>query len=97
MYARVTIVSLQKDKIDDGIKVMRDSILPAAKKEKGFKSLLLIGNRSTGKGYSITLWNTEAEMKTGESSGYYQQQVAKMMPLMAGPPTMDQCEVLVQG
>jgi heme-degrading monooxygenase HmoA len=97
MHARVTIATAQPGKVDETIKVMRDSILPAVKKQKGFKNYFFLTNRNTGKGMSIGLWNTEADMAAGESSGFYREQVAKIVPLLAGPPTMEHYEVSVQG
>jgi heme-degrading monooxygenase HmoA len=97
MYARVTFATAQPDKFDAAIGVVRDSILPAAKKQKGFKGLFHLGNRDTGKGIVIVMWNTEADMIAAESSGFYRQQVAKVAPLLAGPTTMEHYEVSVQG
>jgi heme-degrading monooxygenase HmoA len=97
MYARVTFSTLQPGKFDEATKVVRDSILPAAKKQKGFKGLFLLGDRKTGKGMTIVLWNAEADMMAGESSGFYKEQVAKVAPLFAGAPTMEHYEVSVKG
>ena len=97
MYARVTFATAQPGKIDETIKVMRDSILPAAKKQKGFKNLFFLTNRNTGKGVVIVLWNKELDMAAGESSGFYREQVAKVAPLLAGPPTLEHYEVSVKG
>ena len=97
MYARVTFATVQPGKIDEVSTVMRDSILPAAKTQKGFKGLLQMGDRKTGKGMAIVMWDTEADMIAGESSGFYREQVAKVMVLLAGAPTMEHYEVTVQG
>jgi heme-degrading monooxygenase HmoA len=97
MNARVTFATAEPAKIDETIKVVRDSILPAAKKQKGFKGLYYLGNRTTGKGMVIVLWNTEADMAAGESSGFYREQVAKVAPLLSGQPTMEHYEVNVRG
>jgi heme-degrading monooxygenase HmoA len=97
MYARVTFATAEPAKIDEIIKVIRDSVLPVAKKQKGFKGLYHLGNRSTGKGMVIVLWNTEADMTAGESSTYYREQVAKVAPLLSGPPNMEHYEVNVRG
>ena len=97
MYARVTFATAQPAKVDETIKVMRDSILPAAKKQKGFKGLFYLTNRNIGKGMVIVLWNTEADMTAGESSGFYKDQVAKVAPHLAGPPTTEHYEVGVKG
>ena len=56
-----------------------------------------MGDRKTGKGMAIVMWDTEADMIAGESSGFYREQVAKVMVLLAGAPTMEHYEVTVQG
>ncbi len=97
MYARVTFASAQPGNIDEMARVFRESILPAAKKQKGFKGLLHMGDRKTGKGMAIVMWDTEADMTAGETSGFYREQVAKVMPLIVGTTTMEHYEVTVQG
>jgi heme-degrading monooxygenase HmoA len=97
MYARVTFATAKPDKIDETIKVVRDSILPAAKKQKGFKGLFNLTDRKTAKGIVIVMWNTEADMIAGETSGFYREQVAKVLPLLSGAPTMEHYEVSVKG
>jgi len=97
MYARVTVATAMLDKFDDVVKVMKDSILPAAKKQKGFKGFYDLADRKTGKGMTIVLWKTEADMMAGESSEYYKSQVAKVMPFLSTQPTMEHYEVSVKG
>jgi heme-degrading monooxygenase HmoA len=96
MYARVTFATAQPAKVDQTIKIMRDSVLPTVKKQKGFKGLVYLTNRKTGKGMVIGLWNTENDLAAVESSGVYQEQVAKVMPLLSAPPTMEHYEVSIK-
>jgi hypothetical protein len=42
----------------------------------------------------ITLFESEADMKSGVSSGFVQQQTAKLAPLLAGTPTVEFYEVV---
>jgi heme-degrading monooxygenase HmoA len=97
MYARATFATAQPGKIDEIVKVVRDSVLPAMKKQKGFKGMFHLTDRTTGKGVVIGLWNSEADMTAGENSGFYKEQVAKVAPFLAGPPTMERYEVSVRG
>jgi len=97
MYARVTFSTIQLDKVDEATKVTRDSILPIAKKQKGFKGLLLLGDRKTGKAINITLWDTEAHMMDVETTGKYKEAISKVAPFFAGAPTMERYEVSVKG
>jgi len=96
MYARVTISKIKPGKFDEAIAIYRDSVVPAAKQQKGCKGLFDLGDRATGKGMSIVLWDTEADMKASEASGFYQQQVGKFKDLFAEPPVLEHYEVVVQ-
>ncbi len=96
MHARMTVSKIKPDKFDEAIALYRDSVVPTAKQQRGFKALLNLSDRTTGKGLSIVLWETEADMKAGEASGYYQQQLAKFKDLFAAPPVKEHYEVAVQ-
>jgi heme-degrading monooxygenase HmoA len=96
MNARVTIVQILPGKIDEAISVYRDSVVPAAKQQKGYKGVYLLTDRNTGKGISVALWETEADMTAGETSGYYQQQLAKFKDIFGAPPVREAYEVSVQ-
>ncbi len=96
MKARVVTVKAQPDKLAEMALIYQDSIVPAGKKQKGFKGALLLTDASANKGISITLWDTEADMNAGETNGYYQEQIGKMKPLMSGPPVLEHCDVSVR-
>jgi heme-degrading monooxygenase HmoA len=96
MHARVTIGQMLLAKLDEAITIYRDSVVPAAKQQKGFKGLYVLTDRKTGKGLTIALWETEADMMAGENSGYYQQQVAKFKGLLSAPPVREAYEVTVE-
>ncbi len=95
MNARVTIVQILPGKLDEAIGLYRESVVPAAKQQTGCRGVYLLTDRSTGKGLSITLWETEADMAAGESSGYYQQQLAKFKDVFGAPPAREAYEVSV--
>ncbi len=96
MYARVTIAQVQPGKINEGIQIVRDSLLPAARQQQGFKGALLLTDQSSNKTIAITLWETEADMKAGETSGFYQAQLAKVASLVTAPPVREAYEVSAQ-
>ena len=97
MYARVIMGAFQPDKVDEGIKITRDFILPAVKKQKGFKKYLALMDRATGKSLNVVLWKTEADMAACDICETYRAQVAKVMPFFARLPTREHYEVVVQG
>lgn len=92
MFARVTVMQGKPEHSVDAAKIFAESVIPAAKAQRGFKGAYFLTDPATGKGMSVTLWETEADLTAGESSGYFKEQTAKFAPLLAGPPTR---EVLV--
>ena len=62
----------------------------------GFKGLLLLNERATGRGISITLWETPVDLKASETSGYLQQQLSKVASLLTEPPEIGVYEVSVK-
>jgi len=96
MHARLTFVQIDPSNLEEATAIFRDSVVPAAKQQVGFERGYLLTDRATGKGIAITIWVSEANMKAGEGSGYYQQQLAKFAPLFKGPPVREVYEVEVQ-
>lgn len=96
MHARIMSVQVKTGKEDDLTNIYRDSVIPAANQQKGFKGGFLLFDPNTGKCVSITLWETEADMTAGEASGYLREQVAKLVPTFASPPVREGFEVRVQ-
>jgi heme-degrading monooxygenase HmoA len=96
MYSRTVTLQVQPGKTDEAVRIYRDSVIPAAKKQHGFKGAMLLTDSTTGKGYSITEWETEADMKAGETSGYYEEQIAKFGQLLTSKPIREGFQVSLQ-
>ena len=92
-YARVLTTTVQPGKMDEGMQIVRDSVLPAARQQPGFKGGFWMSDRSMGKIMAITLWATEADLLAGETSGYYQAQIAKVAHVLATPVVREAYEV----
>ncbi len=96
MFARVTNVQTKVDKIDETINLFEESVLPAAKSQKGYRGAYLLTDRKTGKGVSISLWDSEEDAVANEESGYYQEQVSKFKDFFIAPPVREGYEVSLQ-
>lgn len=96
MFARVVVVQLQPEGVDQATAIYNDSIVPAAQQQPGFVGAYLLTHSGTGKGMSVTLWETEADMLAGQNSGYLQEQIAKLGVFMTAPPATENYEVSVQ-
>src|SRR5712691_13037579 len=96
MHARVLMAQTEPGKTDELTQLIRDSVIPEVKQEGGFKGLLLLNERATGKGISITLWETPVDLKASETTGYLQRQLVKVAPLLNEPPLVGVYKVTIQ-
>ena len=96
MFARLTIVQVKIDKLDETKKIFEENVIPAAKSQKGYRGGYLLTDRKTGKGMSITLWDSEEDAIANEQSGYYQEQVGKFKDFFTAPPVREGYEVSLQ-
>ena len=96
MFARLTIIQVDTERIDEGIEIYRDSVVPAAKSQKGFRGVSLLVDRKSGKAISIVLWDSEEDAIANEKSHYYQEQLVKTMHLYREPPIREGYEVVIQ-
>jgi heme-degrading monooxygenase HmoA len=63
MFARMTTLQGSSNTIADGIKTVEEQVIPAARKMAGFKGMIALADRATGKMIGITLWESEAAMR----------------------------------
>lgn len=96
MYARILTGQAQPEQLDQLIMVFQDSIVPAAKQQEGFLGIRLFIDRATGKAVVVSRWQTEAALLAGEASGYYQEQLVKVVPFLTAPPVREVLEIAVE-
>ena len=97
MFARVTTVSIQPDKIDEATRIYDESILPAIKAAKGNLGVYLLTDRASGKGLSITFWDSAADGQAYDASGTYREQVAKISQFFSSAPSLATYDVGSRG
>ena len=68
MFARVTTLQASPDQVDAATRSTREEVLPAARQLEGFRGLITLTDRSTGKALAVTLWETEDAMKASEEA-----------------------------
>jgi heme-degrading monooxygenase HmoA len=92
----VTISETPVDKVDLAVKVINEEIIPAVKKIPGYEGGYWLGDRASGKGITITLWESEEALKDGEDAvKQLRSDAAKRLDLKIG--SIDRYEVLGQG
>lgn len=66
LFARVSTFQGPADGIDLIAKEAVESILPVARQLTGYKGMLMLGDRESGKSIAVTLWESEAAMRESE-------------------------------
>lgn len=94
MYIRVTSTQVAVDKIDEAVSIWNDKVGPSLKQAKGFKGAYVTVDRATGKGVTITLWETKEDADATQAT--VPQALALFESLFTGPPSVDTYEVLIQ-
>ena len=94
MHGRIVSVQVEPEDLGKAIEIYRDSVIPAAKEQRGFHDALLFTDSATGRAVSITIWETEEDLLAGQASGYYQEQIAKFAELMIRTPEQEGFELV---
>jgi len=94
MYARVISSQLISGKTDDAVSVWSDKVAPTIKQAKGFKGAYLVGDRGTGQGLTITLWETKEDADAMNAA--LPQTLALFDGLFEAQPSLETYEVLLQ-
>lgn len=67
MFGRMSTLQGSPDSIDAGTASLRDEVVPAGQEMGGFRGVLALADRSTGKMIAITFWETEEAMRASEA------------------------------
>ncbi len=92
MFARITVLDFLPDAAQRGFDVVQRTIVPSIRAQPGFRGLLLLRDSQTGGATVVTLWASRADMEA-TATGNYPVQLAKIEPLLSGPPTRHTYEV----
>ena len=69
MHARISIFEGPPDKLDEGVRHAREVILPQAKEmDPGFKGIIALTDRQSGKMLGITFWESEEALRASEEA-----------------------------
>ena len=87
MYARITIFHVDPEDVDLDIAqgVFERLVVPEMRKQFGYEGCYLLRTEH-GRGAVLSLWESEDAVVASETSGYYAEQLAKLMPLLGRAP-----------
>jgi heme-degrading monooxygenase HmoA len=68
MHARVSTFQgpTNPEQIEEGLRYARENILPQARQMEGFKGVIGLLDRQSGKSLTVTLWESEQAMHASE-------------------------------
>lgn len=95
MYARVTHFSTEPAKLGEGIRRINESIIPWAKQVPGFKGGYWLVDRKSGKGFGVTLFESEEALLSSEASAKRQRDQTAASGV-AQPTDVEVYEVVAQ-
>ena len=93
MYVRLMTAQVHPGKIEEALRLYHESVGPAIRGQPGFKSALLLIDRNTCKSITLILWESEADLRAGEASNSFQQQIAQVAHVFSSTPAREVYEV----
>jgi heme-degrading monooxygenase HmoA len=68
MFGRVTTMHGPPDRADEFVPSLHQQVLPEARRMEGFMGLIGLLDPATGKGMTISLWESEEAMRASEEA-----------------------------
>lgn len=86
---------IQTGMIEEAARLLREEVMPSAASYQGFVQNFLIVDAENSRIATLSVWETEADAKAiyEEDGGLYQSAIAKLKPMLAGPPDVLMGEV----
>jgi quinol monooxygenase YgiN len=94
MHARVNATRWRPEKVEEGLKLTYDTIIPAYKEQPGFRGYYLLTEPGGDKAMAITLWETEADMQA--SAPVAQAMIPQLRDVIQERPVTETYEVTVR-
>jgi heme-degrading monooxygenase HmoA len=69
VYARISTLEGSPEHIDEGLRQLRENGLPQLNQQEGFKGMVALADRKTGKTLGISFWESEEALKASEEAG----------------------------
>jgi len=69
MHARMTTMEGSPERLEEGLREIREDVLPQLQQQDGFKGFIVLGNRQSGKLMGFSLWESEQAMRASEEVG----------------------------
>ena len=68
VHARISTLEGSPEHIDEGLRQVRESVLPQLQQQEGFEGLVALADRKTGTTLGITFWESEEALRASEEA-----------------------------
>jgi len=92
MYARVITFQYQPGKMDEGLDLLRESVVPELRQTPGFRGATNLVDRNANKVIGITLWKSGDDLQAS-GMGKLQARFAKVSSFLAAAPLVESYEI----
>ena len=69
MHARMTTMEGSSERLDEGLREIKEDALPQLQQQDGFRGFVVFDNRHNGELIGFTLWESEEAMQASEEVG----------------------------
>ena len=92
MFARVNATEWNPERVEDGMKLTEEKIIPSYQAHPGFRGYILLTEPGGGdRAMAITLWDSEENMDS--SAGIARAMVGELRDILRAPPQAQNYEV----
>lgn len=94
---RATRIQIDPDKVDEGIEFVQKLLLPKLTEQEGFKGLLALGNRVTGEGETVILWDSNNDLQAAYSNDDLRKIITQnQREFLTTPPEINDYEIVLE-
>ena len=69
MFARIHTLDTTPEQFEEGLKIIREQLLPWTRESTGFRGMIGLSDRAAGIDLVITLWADEESLRASERAG----------------------------
>ena len=77
MYARVTTFSGPPERLEEGLRLFRENVMPWMRDVTGFRGFLALVDRERGRSLGITLWASEEAARDPQAGGTLRDEITE--------------------
>jgi hypothetical protein len=92
MYARVNATEWNPEKVEEGIRITEETIIPSYQKHPGFRGYFLLTEPGGERAMAITMWDTEENRES--SAAIARAMIPELKDILRAPPDTKNYEVM---